>query len=329
MTFYSKVDQGSDPAKGPETMPSCWSLPSLLVPSFNGASPNPLVLHERVAEALGVDEGDSIVFSLRDQNRYDYCEANKQACSWTQDANMFSLPISIADDSAPFDVAIESNSDRTCHIFDGTMHNPLGNFLLLTNGSMLKLNEQERVYRGLKTSKDLRCCGMMLEVEGLTDYYNHNHGAGCGFCIYASTPLVNPKPSEQMVQGYRYLGDTNNAQEAIYYGLLEALVWVFRLDFQTVWIVGSAQPVFRELLDGKNNDNSPLVKQVRHLLDRARQLRIQLKFLGSDETALSMDLATRAIVQRRNETWCHWSTINYQSQRNLPINKSLARQVSI
>lgn len=432
-SYLSLVSSSStSPCTG--TPPICWSLPALILSNASQArqflrhqhhhdhrssnqhqqhSPtgvadfgdhendirssgyHPLILHRRVADALGIEEGDQVTFSLRDYTyaAYDFCEAKTWA-STNNNKHLLSLRASI-DPRASFDVAIDTtvaNVSQKHRIFDGTMHNPLGNFLMLTNGSMLKLNEQERIFRPIKTMRDLRCAGILLQVEGQadTDEYNsrnHNHvnlhmcdnkienppppknnngdGAGCGFCIYASTPLTNVlKPCELLVRGYRYLGDYCgcSAEEAVYFGLWEALLWVSRLDFQTVWIVGSADKVFRNVLKGNKNNkrasttaglsnstncsNSScktstipqtakerrmqvLQEQMDVLLDRARARRIQFKFLKSERTEEAMDLATHAILQRRSETWCHWSTINYQSQRSLPFSQTMARQASI
>lgn len=376
VTYYSNAGQDVEDRRnaydmhenlsqenGSSSVPVCWSLPTVILSNSSRAAScdaHPLILHSRVAQALQIQDGDEVLFSLRDypsnvNHRFSYCYC--EAETWTRNEDRFTLQASI-DPTAPFDAAVDIHSDRVQHIFDGTTHNPMGNFLRLSNGPMLKMSEQERVYRALKTPKDLKCAGMLLQVEGITDYYDDTHGAGCGFCIYAATPLSTLKPADQMVQGYRYLGDTHNPQEAVYYGLLEALLWVFRLDFQSVWIIGSADQVFRQLLMTKsdstssttnvlspsrdnNNDSlhpiawqhSPriqaLQRKIHVLLDQARQLQIQFKFLATKETGEAMDLATRAIVQRRNETWCHWSTINYQHQRNLPFSKTMARQVSI
>jgi hypothetical protein len=155
-----------------------------------------------------------------------------------------------------------------------------------------------------------------------------------------------------MVQGYRYLGNagttTSHPQEAAYFGLWEALQWVFRLDFQIVWIVGSTHDVFRQVLGGNsllldtadtssNNDSNSTTPMMRYLhkhivglMDRARCRRIQFKFLASDDTQAAMDLATRAVMQQKSETCCHWETIHYQcQQRQLPFAKTMASQVSI
>ncbi|CAB9522192.1 expressed unknown protein [Seminavis robusta] len=382
--------------------PICWTLPTMILSSgghirspsgannnstnhhqYRSISVHPLIFHDRVANALGVREGDEVLFSFKDaqlasnnqqENLHCYDDSHSDSsshddsynhynssysnidssvtASWIRrdgssssnnmDDNLIALRVSIAA-LAPFDVAIDSQHPACNHIFEGTIHyENFGNFLCLTNGSQWKLNEQERVFRAYKTSKDFRCAGMMLQVEGITDYYNQNSdGAGCGFCIHASSPLAHhPRASEQMVQGYRYLGATSNPHEAVFYALLEGLQWVVRLDFGTVWIVGSSEMVFRQIqgnscctgTDESYSDNPKtlqLIQQLKDLLEEARHLRIQFKFLTSNETGEATDLATRAIVQQRNETWCHWSTINFQSQRSMPFNKTLARQVSI
>jgi hypothetical protein len=340
------------------SLPQCWSLPAVIISDSLlalGKFGHPIILHSRVASALGVENGEFVSFSLQDFSNDGYLShqpANDNPHYSGRENDRFRLQVSI-DPNAAFDVALETDTTRTQHLFGGVMHNNVGNFLMLTaNGSMLKLSEQQRIFRDISNTThnihsrsnkgmDLKCSGMLLQVEGVTDYYNHREdGAGSGFCIYASTPLSNPKPSECLVQGYRYLGKTTNPHEAAYYGFLEALLWVFRLGFQTVWMIGSDEQVFRQVSTDSMNliESTPtmqqLHRQVQTLLDRARKRRIQFKFLttsssGTNNANGAMDLATRAIMQQRNETWCHWSTINYQSQRSLPFNQAMARQVSI
>jgi ribonuclease HI len=392
-TFYSKGRQEVDlryyrAASSPSprfpaltrSLPICWTLPTLILNTPNGSSPisrsievilHPVILHHRVADALGIREGDEVSFSLKTShphgmtnNGYHHCftkddgDSNQSDSSyechnyfnpevaetWARDTNndgLFVLKVSI-DPRAPFDVAIDTRHVDCRHIFQGTVHcDNAGNFLCLTNGSHWKLSEQGPVFRAIKTCTDFRSTGMLIQVQGVTDYYNQEQeGAGCGYCISASNPLTcHVRASEQLVQGYRYLGTTSNLQEAIYCALIEALQWVVRLNFQTVWIMGTADTVFRQIqgsepMEMTNSHQITLLRlkrQVQHLLDQARHLRIQFKFLsGSNhDTAAAMDLARRAIMERRNETWCHWSTINYQSQRNLVFGSSVAQQVSI
>ena len=365
-----------------EDLTQSWSLPAVIFPeTTKNEFQHPIVLQERIARGLGLMEGDFVTLALNDysssqRQKEDVLEPGVQA--WSSSTNsypqqhqtpLFRLKISI-DPSASFDVAIEANSPRTRRIFGGTVHNPMGNFLIFggpsTGRKTLKLTEQQRLFRANKSSKDLKCSGMMMQIEGLAD--SLDGAAGCGYCIYASSPLTHPRPSDLMVQGYRYLGTNaaihDNPQEAVYFGLLEALQWVFRLDFQMVWIVGSMPDVFRCILNNTNAaDPQPkappscsssdsateetsmsttaaatftvtpmmkfLHKQITELLGRARNRRIQFKFLSSEDTEGALDMATQAIVTQRNETWCYWDNINYQAQRQLPFAKSVARQVSI
>ena len=260
-----------------------------------------ILLHGRVARALGIQTGDLVVTQFQGQTKRQFYKAT-------------------VDDRASFNVVIEADWKDIVNSYSKSKNHGMR----FTSKNMplrrvdLKVEQQEtdadsqsdddsgnpgQNARFLLTPSDGLRHGI-LYFDG-AEMINPSKGglvAGTGFCIYScqyrdtddeedestcgyeddstvdgSTKNTRPKmPSKctQLVSSFRYIGRPFCSDHAEYSALIEGLEWLFRFQFDRVTIVGAPEVV--RALDGtgessRNTANKKIDKRNQRRLRKERK----------------------------------------------------------
>ncbi|CAB9522195.1 expressed unknown protein [Seminavis robusta] len=269
-----------------------------------------ILLHGRVARALGIKHGDCVTVQLEGQAKRQVVRAS-------------------VDDRASFNVVMEADCAD------------------VMSSSYLKTVQHQR---------------RVLYFEGAMGVSDPAQGivAGTGFCIYScresslcdiddtvssddmppshrgsrsSSKGRLPVNKTELVSSYRYLGRPYCTNHAEYSALIEGLEWLFRFQFDEVFIVGAPEVVaaLRKRRSAKYNrrrgvyqdedDESDAIlgiSQIRKanaiaqsMIEKASNQGLEIRYIGAleDESWEAGDLAEKAIDVARNETQVLWENI--------------------
>ena len=257
-----------------------------------GENVHPAVVHTRVAEALGIQDGDTIEFDLRG-----YSER-------------ISLPVTVKDVMADFLVhplmgsvpsVVSFRSDRT------------GDRVKFQNGEEVILFEQH-MWAGMSVVTPMGTG--ILTFDGASR--NNPEGpAGCGFAIYSSSD--GSTRDDYLVMGSRFFGK-GSSNEMEYQGMIEGLHWALKLKLKTLVVEGDSELVIRQM-KGEYAVDAPNLKSLHRKAHevltgwRGKDLEVMFRHISRDKNTESDSLANRAIDLQENTTTCNWRNVNKQCRR--------------
>jgi ribonuclease HI len=277
----------------------CWNLPAWIcaigspsVMKAVGNDANPAVVHPRVAEALGIKDGDSIELDLRG-----YSERISVRVTIKDIAADFLVHPLMG--SVPAAAEIESNSERDRVKFQ--------------NGEEVDLFKQH-VWAGMGVAN--RSGVGILMFDGASR--NNPQGpAGCGFAIYASKD--GSSHDGNLVMGYRFFGK-GSCNEMEYQGMIEGMHWAFKLKLKTLVIEGDSELVIRQMkgeyaVEAPNL--VPLHCKAQEMLNGclAEDLKVVFRHISREKNAVSDSLANCAVDLQENMTTFNWPNVNNQCRR--------------
>jgi ribonuclease HI len=327
-----------------------------------------ILLHGRVARALGIKSGDFVTVQLAGQAKLQIVKAS-------------------VDDRASFNVVMEADwEDVLASSYSKTVHpsrklprttQPTG----LHRVKMTMVTEMEQESGDTDHSAKLMLTPVdesrqgILYFEAAMGVSNTAHGliAGTGFCIYScrdasladleddddSGDFVSrvkrglPTNRTELVSSFRYLGRPFCPHHAEYSAVIEGLEWLFRFNFDKVYIVGDPDVVntLRGRKFGKYNrrrgvysfdddydrqDSLTNVPQLRRaniiakeMIENAKERGVEVCFCPArgDDGWEAGELAEKAIDVGSNETHVLWENI-VEATPVLPKNNSLLPTLS-
>lgn len=295
------------------TVSSSWSLPvwicpmeSAAVDAMDGVDNPDIALHSRIATPLGIEDGDEVMFELVECGE----RFHRQVTVTSDIAADF-----IIHDALSTEIAIKASvSSKTKKGITTTETT-----LVLGSGREIKLPGQDLWRASTKVSS--------LQGQGILQFNGacRNKGAGFGFSISCASfqkgdshPAIGP----DLVNGYCYSGTCGTTDEMEYAGLLEALEWAVRFDFEKLWIRGDSKLVIQQVLGEDEVKEDKLVEyfyytRIQALLDKVREkgTNIVLEHVPREANVISSVLANLAIDLKENATACNWSNINEEFRR--------------
>lgn len=275
----------------------CWDLPGYIcilgssaVMMAVGRDTNPAIVHTRVAEALGITDGDTIDFDLRG-----YTER-------------LSLKVTVKDIMTDFLVHPLIQSVPSLADFRSGLE---GDVVKFQNGEEVHLFSQH-MFAGLSIAD--ASGKAILTFDGASR--NNPHGpAGCGFAIYSTRN--GSSRGDYFVMGSRYFGKaSSNVME--YHGLLEGLYWALRLKLEYLIIEGDSELVIRQMMGDyrvKSANLRPLHRKAIEMLDGYSNLKVTYRHISRNDNSVSDSLANQAIDLKENSVCCNWDNVNRQCKR--------------
>jgi len=308
------------PRRGPKeelpTVASSWSLPVWICPMesaskhmFEGVDNPEVLLHSRIATPLGIEDGDSVLFELVECG-----ERFKREVTVSSDIQADF----VIHDALSTEIAVRAAVSSKTRKGITTTTTTLG----LVNKRELKLPGQE-LWANTKVSS-LKGSGI-LHFDGAS---RTSGSAGFGFSISSASNSNNnigeddsPIVGSDLVNGYCFCGSGTNA-EMEYAGLLEALEWALRFDFERLWIRGDSELVIQQVSGNVEVKEDQLVEyfyytKIQALLDKAeeRGTDVVLEPVPKEANVIANVLANLAIDLKENATACNWDSINEQCRR--------------
>ena len=265
-----------------------WSLPAFVVPIGSPSimfvtGDDRVILRSRVAEALGVQTGDTVDFLV------------------TAIGETWSLEIKVRDDIRS-DVLIHDL--MFLKLAKGMVSDKNGMEVTLTSGTVLSCPPQE-MWAGMKVSEKKGTAQLFFDGASR----NNPHGP-CGYGFHIER--TDDGTRDILVQGSVYGGMNRSSNEMEYEGLIEGLIWATRLDLTHLTVSGDSQLIIRQLTGEysiKNHRLKRLNKKVKELLsDPSSQ--VTYRHIPRNENQVADGLANVAIESRMNVTTCNWPNIN-------------------
>jgi ribonuclease HI len=269
-----------------------WSLPAFVLPvrSFSvmrGTGDDLVILRSRVAEALGVQTGDTVDFLV------------------AQIGETWPLKITVRDDITSDVLIHDLVTLKLLKSMDSTPQK--GMEITLTSGAVLRCPDQE-MWAGMK----------ILEKKGSAKLFfdgasrNNPHGP-CGYGFYIER--TDDGSRDVLVKGSGYCGMDRSSNEMQYEGLIEGLIWATRLDLTHLIILVDSELVIKQMTGEysiKNLRLKALNEKVRSFLSHysCDGLEVTYLHIPRNENQIADSLANDAIETRMNVTTCNWPNIN-------------------
>ena len=254
-----------------------------------GNNCNPAVLHSRIADRLGIRNGDQVEFELTE---FEGCR--------------FRLPITVRSNiTADFMIhdAIKAGIAKSFQMTSTV------DTLTLHDGRVITLLNQE-LWAGMKMI-DLQGEGI-LHFDGASR--NNPLGpAGFGFSVAL-------KNGDDLVKGYCYC-NAGSSNEMEYAGLLEGLHWALRFDFEKLVVRGDSELVIRQLSGEYSVTEERLEtyhSKIKGLLEECETMgtEVVLEHVPREKNVVCDTLANLALDLKENATACNWNNINIQCERD-------------
>jgi ribonuclease HI len=278
-----------------------WSQPVIIVPpeeeegsisaKVRSKRDRNILLHGRVARALGVEDGDRVYFQL---------DGHKERQGL----------IASVDDRATFNVVIEANWKKVHNLRPVSLEVTAAEDIdgELNSMATFNLTPVDGLEEGVLFF-DGSCVGT---CRGLS--------AGTGFCIYSCTSGTTRIPCKKtkLVSSFRFLGRPFCQNHAEYSALIEGLEWLFRFNFSKVWIIGAQEIISALLDDYHDDDESREIPQIQKANSIAKGMILKASENGleihysralDDENWEATELADAAIDLARNETTVVWANV--------------------
>ena len=291
---------------------SSWTMPiyGCVSRSFTvgrGTGDNEVIMKSRIAEALGIRDGDFVEFELVDVGDtirlpvkvFDY----KYMCTDVLIHDWFYLGI-----------ATDSQRNRR----EG---HTVGETVTLASGKTLFLPTQE-MWAGM------RACQLkgtvVLHFDGASRG-NPKGQAGYAFRITVGedstneTGLINSlvqpfSHGTELIRGYGYGGGDRTTTEMEFTGLLEGLIWALRLDSKHIKVCGDSRMVLGQVFEGflvEEGELSILQAKVAALLDgKPSETTVTYSHVSREDNRMAELLANMGIDARENVTVCNWNNVN-------------------
>ena len=287
---------------------SSWSLPVWICLS-RSEDPS-VVLHSRIATPLGIEDGDDVTFEL------------------VECGERFKREVTVSSD-CPADFMIQDALSNEIAIKAGTSTKTRNGITTTTTTLTLRSGRELKLF-----GQDMWVSLPRITVQGQGILHfcgaSRKNGSACGFGFsisFATEGTNNESPivGADLVNGYCYCGSgTTNEME--YAGLLEALEWALRLNFEKLWIRGDSSQVIEQVGGKMDVKEDQLVEyfyytKIQALLDKAeaRGTEITMDLVPSEANVVSNVLANLAIDLKENATACNWDNINEQCRRPMRV----------
>ena len=272
-----------------------WTLPVWIIPtpSFSvmqglGNNCNNAVLHSRIADRLGIRNGDQVEFALTE----------------LEDCR-FRLPVTVRSSiTADFMIHDAIRAGIAARVQISSICT-----LTLRDGRDITLLNQE-LWAGMKM--------IHLQGEGILQFdgasrNNPSGPAGFGFSVAS-------KNGDHLVKGYCYCG-AGSSNEMEYAGLLEGLHWALRFDFEKLVVRGDSELVIRQLQDEYAVNEERLKTyhiKIKGLLEESETMgtEVVLEHVPREKNIVCDTLANLALDLKENATACNWKNINLQCERD-------------
>ena len=283
---------------------SAWTMPIFAAPvrsySILTSVGDDLVLMQgRIAETLGIHDGDVVEFELIDVGE------------------TIRLPVKIND---------IIRSDVLIHDWNALGLMAKASFRregveieLTPSGKTLHIPAQE-MWAGMKAIEYKG--NIILHFDGVSRG-NSNGSAGYGFRITMGVDenelirsLVEPySQGTELIRGYGHGGGMDrNANEMVYCGLLEGLIWALRLDPKLITICGDSTLILQQVFEQvqvKDSELMTLHSKVLALMARKSiETTITYTHVPQEENRMAELLANMGIDSRENVTLCNWANVN-------------------
>ena len=258
-----------------------------------------VLMQGRIAELLGIHDGDVVEFELVDVGE------------------TIRLPVKI-NDIIKSDVLI--HDWNALGLTSRVRYGHKGAEIVLKPSGKTLLIPGQEMWAGLKAIQYKG--NIILHFKGASRG-NPIGPAGYGFRITIGVDenelirsLVEPySQGTELIRGYGHGGGMDrNTNEMEYCGLLEGLIWALRLDPKLITICGDSTLILQQVFEQVQVEDSELITlhaKVLALMDRkSSETTITYTRVPQEENRMAELLANMGIDSRENVTLCNWANVN-------------------
>ena len=295
---------GSEPG---DAVVSSWTMPiyGAVIRSYSvgsGMGDDLVHIRTRIAEALGIRDGDVVEFDLVDVG------------------DTIRVPVKVIDENSLrpdvlihdwFALGIATDSRMTRE----------GVTVTLASGKTLFVPKQE-MWAGMRLISYKGT--VVLHFDGASRGNPKGQG-GYAFRITVGedsnnetglvSSLVQPfSHGTELIRGYGYGGGDRTTTEMEYTGLLEGLIWALRLDSKHIKVCGDSRLVLGQVFEQfpvEDGELSRLQSKVAVLLDgKPSETTVTYSHVSREDNRMAELLANMGIDARENVTVCNWNNVN-------------------
>ena len=245
-----------------------------------------VVIRSRVAKTLKINDGDKVEF---------YFEAT---------GDSFELDVKVHDNICS-DVLIQDF--RGLGMAESIAMDMYGDTVVFVSGQKLFMPRQN-MWAGMRVIK--KQGSACLFFSGANRKRNDPRSpAGFAFRVVEGSDGTG----DELVEGYGYASMDRSNNEMEYEGLIEALIWAYRLDVLSLTVCGDSELIINQLTgeyEIKNHRLKALHEKVHEMLTEHNDLDVEFKVISRNKNYITDNLAVRAIATKKSSITVNWPNVN-------------------